>query len=294
MDVFISHSSKDQTIATRLARALEASGITVLLDDSEIRVGALLGKKHQDSIAASRALVLLWSLPASHSRWVNTEWLSAFHQKRFIVPCVLDDTPLPLCLQSSVVLDLSRVDTATGKRLARSIRGAPSSANPVAPVMRSESPELKLAIDAIVKGQQTLTDQLLRRELDRAAGVQSRLDSVMRKCAKWRLDPVISNLGGYHIKNAYLLRHWDAIQAGRAPQDPLLAQAERKFFETLCIDPTDPSALNGLGSILIFQRELEAAEFFIRAAIGAAEKRRMAFPAARPDLAIVERHKKPG
>jgi hypothetical protein len=36
------------------------------------------------------------------------------------------------------------------------------------------------------------------------------------------------------------VRHWDAIQAGRAPTDPLLTQAEQRYFETLSIDPDDP------------------------------------------------------
>lgn len=47
--------------------------------------------------------------------------------------------------------------------------------------------------------------------------------------------------------------------AGRAPKDPLLNQGERHFFDALCVDPSDPSALNGLGSILMFERELDAA-----------------------------------
>src|SRR4030095_2926479 len=91
-------------------------------------------------------------------------------------------------------------------------------------------------------------------------------------------------------KNAYMLEHWDAIQAGRAPRDPLLDRSERRFFETLSIDPADPSALNGLGSILLFQRDLDASEFFIRAAIAAAKRRgRATYSDAERDLALVKR-----
>jgi Flp pilus assembly protein TadD len=103
---------------------------------------------------------------------------------------------------------------------------------------------------------------------------------------------MIVNLAGYHLKNAYMLKHWDAIQAGRAPDDPLLAQAEQRFFETLAIDPTDPSALNGLGSILMYRRDLEAAEFFILAAIAQADRMRIDYPAAQHDLALVRRFKR--
>jgi hypothetical protein len=130
------------------------------------------------------------------------------------------------------------------------------------------------------------------RELDRAAAAQAALDPVMdRARARWPLDPMIVNLDGYQLKNAFMVEHWDAIQAGRAPQDPVLERAERRFFETLSLDPTDPSALNGLGNVLFFQRDLYAAEFFHLAAIAAAKKRGMAgYPEAEHDLALVRRY----
>jgi hypothetical protein len=54
----------------------------------------------------------------------------------------------------------------------------------------------------------------------------------------------------------------------------------------------DPSALNGLGSILLFERELDAAEFFVLAAIQAAERKGMGgYPEAEHDLALVRRYK---
>src|SRR5205823_4328384 len=77
-----------------------------------------------------------------------------------------------------------------------------------------------------------------RRELARAAEIQRSLDELMQAARRrWPLDPMIVNLDGYHLKNAYMVEHWDAIQAGRAPPDQLLDQAERRFFETLFVDP---------------------------------------------------------
>ncbi len=80
------------------------------------------------------------------------------------------------------------------------------------------------------------------------------------------MHPMVRNLAGYQCRIGYMLRHWDAIQAGRAPKDPLLEQGERCFFDALCIGPSDPNALSGLGSILFYERELDAAEFFQRRA----------------------------
>jgi hypothetical protein len=293
MELFISCSAENRNAARRLTRVLEDSGIAIRRDESGVRPSILLGKELQRSIEASRALVLLWSAPASRSRYVNAEWLGAVHQSRFIVPCVLDKTPLPVCLQNTARLDVSRVDTALAKRLSHHLETAPSSANRLTPVLRSKDPELKRAIAVIVAGQRTVNDRLARRDLGEAAAVQTVLDGVVEECSThWRLEPMLSGLAGFHFKNAYMLKHWDAIQAGRAPQDPLLAQAERKFFETLSVDPMDASALSGLGSTLIFRQDLDAAEFFIRAAVGAAEKVGMPYAAAKADLEFVRYFKK--
>jgi TIR domain len=293
MDAFISHSSRNRVRAQRLESALEAQGLEVWLDDSEIRLGVLLGAELQSSIRGCRALVLLWSQAAAQSRWVNSEWLMALHQDVRVLPCVLDGTPLPQCLQNSVFLNVQRIDEQVVTRLARAIKTAEPGPTPLAPVMRSESAELKQAIQALADTQAAMTDQLQQRELDNAAEAQELLDEYTERAyAKWPLDPMIVNLVGYHLKNAYMLKHWDALQAGRAPPDDLLRQAEARFFETLFIDPRDPSPLNGLGSILMLERDLDAAEFFIEAAIAEAKRRGMqSYPAAEHDLAVVRHYK---
>jgi Flp pilus assembly protein TadD len=294
MDAFISHSSANRTVASKLEKALEAAGLAVWLDDSEITLGALLGQELQDSIRSSHVLLLLWSENAAASRWVATEWLTAFHLNRYIVPCVLDGTPLPQCLQGSVFLRMRQVTVAAAERLVRAVREAPGSSNALAPVMRSESPEVSEMIVQIAAGQQALHEQLSVRELTAAARLQVLLSDLADKALQaWPFEPMIVNLAGYDLKNAYLVKHWDAIQAGRAPDDPLLAQAERRFFDTLAIDPTDPSALNGLGSILMFRRDLDAAEFFILAAIAQADRLKVDYPEARHDLSLVRQVKSP-
>lgn len=294
MDAFISHSSADRSVASKIEKALEAAGLRVWLDDSEIRLGALLGKELQDSIRASRVLLLLWSRHAASSRWIKSEWLTAFHLNRYIVPCVLDDTLLPQCLQGTVFQRTRQVTASVAEDLVRAVREAPDSSNELAPAMGSESPEVKEVIVRIAGGQQALFGQLSERELTRAAETQVLLDDVVHKALQtWPLEPMIVNLAAYNLKNAYLVKHWDAVRAGRAPDDPLLAQAEERFFETLAIDPTDPSALNGLGSILMFRRDLDAAEFFILAAIAQADRQNMPYPAAEHDLALLRQYKKP-
>jgi Flp pilus assembly protein TadD len=96
-----------------------------------------------------------------------------------------------------------------------------------------------------------------------------------------------SNLAGYHYKNAYMTKHWAALQAGRPPTDRLTEKAERFFFEALFVTPNDFTALNGLGSLLFLQRDLESAEFFIRRAIALAKKDGSDYSAAKQDLAMI-------
>ena len=89
-----------------------------------------------------------------------------------------------------------------------------------------------------------MTDRLGAGSPGEAAELQALVDEAQERAQQvWPLDPMIVNLAGYHLKNAYLLKHWDALQAGRAPPDDLLRQAEERFFETLFIDPHDPSPL---------------------------------------------------
>lgn len=155
-------------------------------------------------------------------------------------------------------------------------------------IMCSQSNELKQAIQGIYQGQIEVLKLLEDRNLDKARKVHNIVDKMMENAEKvWRLDTMVINLAGYHRKNSYMLKHWDAIQAGRPPKDPILERAERFFFEALFVNPIDNSALNGLGSILIFERDLDAAEFFIRRAISLAQKEGIDYSAADQDLAMI-------
>lgn len=57
--------------------------------------------------------------------------------------------------------------------------------------------------------------------------------------------------------------------------------------ESLGVQPMDASALNGLGSILMFERELDAAEFFQRRAIAVMKRAGRKYPEAQHDLDLV-------
>ena len=292
MNVFISHSSKDMAQAEQIERTLEKDGHDVWLDHSDIRLGVLLREELHSVIRKSRAIVLVWSKAAAASRWVAAEILVAFHLKRFIIPCVVDNTSLPQFLDNTVYLNFPANEKNALRNLRREIPTVPKTANTFSKVISSQSADLQQAIQLIAHGQDVELERLGQRDLKGARETHTVVDTAMKKAEKaWRLDLMILNLAGYHRKNAYMLKHWDAIQAGRPPKDMLIRRAEKFFFEALFVNPTDYGALNGLGSILILERELEAAEFFIRQAIASAKKKKINYTAAEHDLALITYYK---
>jgi TIR domain len=286
-DAFLSHASQDAKVADQLNRALRAKRLSMWVDGTHLAFGGLLRESLRTAIQNSRVLILLWSEAASKSRWVMAEMFTAFHLDRFIIPYVLDATPLPQFLANSAYLSLKRDHADIGTKLSRAISAASAGANNPAPLLNSRTPVVESLVNGIGAAQIAVV-QAMTQDFEKAEeanrSVESALDS-LRKMAPF--DLMVLNLSGYQSKNNYMFKHWDAIQAGRAPKDPLLQQAERYFFEALCVDPVDPSALNGLGSILMFERELDAAEFFQRRAIEIVKQSGGNYEAAQHDLDLI-------
>jgi TIR domain len=291
MDAFLSHSSVNTTEARRVERTLRAAGLKVWFDRSTIRLGFLLRKELQQGIQASRVLVLLWSKAASGSPWVKAELLTAFHRNRFILPCLLDPTPLPQFLRGPVALDLRRTGSSPSRELVRAIREAPRRANELLPLMRAQNAAVGLVANQLWALQQKETDAMGLSDLRKADRFHKQGARVMMPARKkWAFEADLMNLAGYHAKNEYLIKHWDAIQAGQGPRDALLDTAQGLFFDSLLVNPNDVSAINGLGSVLILQYELEAAEFFVERAIKLAAREGLDYSAAQQDLEMIRRY----
>lgn len=109
-DAFISHSSKNLSSSERIKKTLEDNELKIWLDVSNIRYGSLLRGELQSAIQNSRVLILLWSRPASESRYVSSELLLAFHLDKFIIPCVLDNTELPGFLKNDVHINMRQTE----------------------------------------------------------------------------------------------------------------------------------------------------------------------------------------
>ncbi len=93
-------------------------------------------------------------------------------------------------------------------------------------------------------------------------------------------DLMYLNLKAYNGKNRAMLF------PGQAPEE--LANAEKMFRAVLAVEPKDPSAWNGLGSVAILRGDFDDAETYIRRAL----KILPDYPAAKHDLGIIEEQRR--
>jgi hypothetical protein len=293
--VFISAASANAAVTDRLQQAFKKEGLPVVLDSPSPGIGTPLRRELQDAIRGSRTVVLVWSEAAARSRWVSFEILTAFHFDRFILPCVTDNTPLPAFLEHTLHVNLRGEGEEGISRLVRAAADAPAHRNPLPERVPAPSDERNLAVTQLARLQQDVFERLAAGDPAKAANAQRRIDREMADAERrWPSELQVLTLAAYHRKNGYLVKHWDAIQAGRPPNDPLLREAEGLFLEAVFVDPQDVSALNGLASVLILEQELEAAAFFNERAIELSKRAGIAYDAAERDRELITRMRGPG
>jgi len=317
MDVFISHSWEDKDFVYRLEKGIEDIKLSAWVDHANLRAGGLLINELQDALVKCDNLALVWSKHAAESRYVQTEWQVAFHFEKSIIPCRLDDTSLPPFLTRIIYCDFrkdyehgfSELSRALGGSRSATTRGA--SGKPVksrnlsrsksdpdqdtkgTAVVNKSSKPYRQTVAMLWQGQSDLLDLLSGRRLAEAAQKQKQLDAPLEHALKaYFNDDQILSMAGYHKKNAYMIKYWNEIQALTFPDDPLLAESEKLFQAALSIKPDDPAALNGVGNVLLFRHDLDAAEFYIIQALAKSKAQQLPFEGAEHDLRLVRRIKK--
>src|SRR2546422_9116633 len=194
MDVFISHSSKDKVTAVRLAKDLKKAKTRVWVDKAKLKAGDPLVERLQEAIKQSQNLVLLWSKPASESFYVKAEWLAAYHLRKAIIPCLVDDTDLPPFLLDFIRCDF-RASYAEGRDLLVGALGGKAPALPPQPAIRPRSQDKgdksKVASE-LQRRQGMVIDLLVNRGPGHANEEQTKLEIVMNEALRqWAEDPYI-------------------------------------------------------------------------------------------------------
>jgi hypothetical protein len=124
--VFISYARHDLSAVQQIEHALQGRDITVWRDQESIYGGQQWPKAIGEAIAANDWLLLVWSKSAARSHFVDFEWNSAVALRKPILPCLLDDTPLPPALRAINAIDASHLDQALPRMLQAFRRPVPS------------------------------------------------------------------------------------------------------------------------------------------------------------------------
>jgi hypothetical protein len=221
------------------------------------------------NIRASRGLVLVWSKHAAQSPWVQSEWIAAANLGKPIVPVRLDKTPLPQSLGNTLWRQGGGASLeGFVDELARTIRGGLSLGPSISPSMRLPNPRLEAEVTLLALAQRTMFDDFYGGSQAKARRRQRRLETQTTALVKkYPRDPRAAALWAYNEKNSVILEHDDDIMAGIKVDDARLEEARWRFLHGLWLDPLDPEALNGLGTIAWFAHDLDTAEFFVRAAL---------------------------
>jgi hypothetical protein len=232
------------------------------------------------------AVVVLWSEPASRSRWCAAEILAAHHLARGIVVGDVDGTARPPLLSGQVTASV-RSDGPAGiaahvQLVSPGTYEPPSSGRVLDPEMRDVHDQIGAAQFAVLAAADVDLSDARRRNAKLT-------DQIMGLAERFTGEPVVWTLLGYQLKNTYQLAWWEQQGAPRPPADPTLLQAEQWFFRSLFVDPDDFEALNGLASVLITEREAEAASFFLDRVFAIATAQRIFYPAAAQDRLFVQR-----
>ena len=93
-DVFISYSSKNTEVATRIYDSIKSDNVSCWMAPTDIPGGSEYEDMIVNVIENCKIVVLVFSEPASVSRWVNSEISIAFSEYKHIIPFKIDDTEI--------------------------------------------------------------------------------------------------------------------------------------------------------------------------------------------------------
>lgn len=114
MRCFLSHNKADKDVARSIAAHLSLAGIDVWFDEWEVQAGDSIPGMLNAGLLGFDCFILIWSSNAKRSDWVRQELHAAImratvERSAKIVPCVLDQTPLPPLIQDRRYVDLTNV-----------------------------------------------------------------------------------------------------------------------------------------------------------------------------------------
>lgn len=110
--VFLSHSSKDKFFAQKIAETLRLYGVTVWIDEAEIKIGDSLIDKISKAIDAVDYIAVLLSHNSVNSPWVQKELQIAMTKEIgektvIVLPILIEQCPIPPYLSDKLYADFT-------------------------------------------------------------------------------------------------------------------------------------------------------------------------------------------
>lgn len=110
-DIFMSHSSKDKSAATHLAKVLNFCALDVWLDDWELEVGQSLTEEIATAMDDSRYIAILITENYNKTVWTKTEYKKALareqkEQRTVMLPLIIGEAVIPDFLEDKIYIDL--------------------------------------------------------------------------------------------------------------------------------------------------------------------------------------------
>ena len=115
--VFISYARQDLGLAKKFEQALTERGFSVWRDQESIYAGENWPKAIGEAISSQNYVLLFWSRNAGKSHFVEFEWTTAIALRKSILPCLLDETPLPPSLTTYQGIPFTDFEKSLGKLL---------------------------------------------------------------------------------------------------------------------------------------------------------------------------------
>lgn len=110
--VFLSYSREDLPHIEQLEAQLKTHpDISIWRDQEKIYGGQKWPKVLGEAIADQDVVLLAWSKNSATSHFVEFEWTTAIALKKTIVPCLLDNTPLPPSLRATHAIPVADAST---------------------------------------------------------------------------------------------------------------------------------------------------------------------------------------
>lgn len=113
MKIFLSHSTKDSKLATRIAEDLRRNSIDVWFDEWEIFVGDSIISKVQEGLNSCDFLGVLFTKNSLKSSWVEKEWQSILYKETnkkeiILLPIKGDNCEMPFIVGDKLYADISK------------------------------------------------------------------------------------------------------------------------------------------------------------------------------------------